>query len=197
MSHHQSRKYAYGVAKSSALQDQVAVAILEQAAVVLADHQETASLADIAQAAGVARSTLYRYFPNRETLLQALAERALRELETRIQEADLDILPVPEAIARITRGFIATGSKYVALAYLRPKPTESAEPEVNEPLLRLFERGIKDGSIRKDLQPHAVLGIYSDMIKGAILRAAKNDNGVEQASATVLDVFLKGILAIA
>ena len=197
MSHYRTRWYALCVARSSALQDHIAAAILDQAAKVFADHQENASLADIALVAGVARSTLYRYFPNRDALVQALAERALRELQVRIQEAELDTLPVPEAIARITRGFIATGSKYVALVYLWAKPTESAEPEVNEPLLRLFERGIKDGSIRKDLQPHAVLGIYSDMIKGAILRAAKNDNGVEQASATVLDVFLKGILAIA
>jgi AcrR family transcriptional regulator len=184
------------VARSSALQDHIAAAILDQAAKVFADHQENASLADIALVAGVARSTLYRYFPNREALVQALAERALRELQVRIQEAELDTLPVPEAIARITRGFIATGSKYVALVYLWAKPTESAEPEINEPLLRLFDRGIKDGSIRKDLQARAVLGIYGDIIRGAILRAAKDDNGVEQASAAVLDVFLKGILAI-
>ena len=197
MSHCRARWYAPCVARSSALQDHIAAAILDQAAKVFADHQENASLADIALVAGVARSTLYRYFPNREALVQALAERALRELQVRIQEAELDTLPVPEAIARITRGFIATGSKYVALVYLWAKPTESAEPEINEPLLRLFDRGIKDGSIRKDLQARAVLGIYGDIIRGAILRAAKDDNGVEQASAAVLDVFLKGILAIA
>ena len=196
MSHYRTRWYALCVARSSALQDHIAAAILDQAAKVFADHQENASLADIALVAGVARSTLYRYFPNREALVQALAERALRELQVRIQEAELDTLPVPEAIARITRGFIATGSKYVALVYLWAKPTESAEPEINEPLLRLFDRGIKDGSIRKDLQARAVLGIYGDIIRGAILRAAKDDNGVEQASAAVLDIFLKGILAI-
>jgi len=196
MSHYRTRWYALCVARSSALQDHIAAAILDQAAKVFADHQENASLADIALVAGVARSTLYRYFPNRDALVQALAERALRELQVRIQEAELDTLPVPEAIARITRGFIATGSKYVALVYLWAKPTESAEPEINEPLLRLFDRGIKDGSIRKDLQARAVLGIYGDIIRGAILRAAKDDNGVEQASAAVLDIFLKGILAI-
>lgn len=196
MSHCRARWYALCVARSPALQDHIAAAILDQAAKVFADHQENASLADIALVAGVARSTLYRYFPNRDALVQALAERALRELQVRIQEAELDTLPVPEAIARITRGFIATGSKYVALVYLWAKPTESAEPEINEPLLRLFDRGIKDGSIRKDLQARAVLGIYGDIIRGAILRAAKDDNGVEQASAAVLDIFLKGILAI-
>ena len=171
-------------------------AILDQAAKVLADHQESASLADIARAAGVARSTLYRYFPSREELLQALVEQASRELQARIREAEIDTLPFSEAIARVTRGFIATGTKYVALANLWPKPTKSAEPEVNDPLLRLFERGIKDGSIRGNLQARVVLGIYGDMVQGAILRAAKDYNGMEQSSAAVLDVFLKGILAI-
>jgi TetR/AcrR family transcriptional repressor of mexCD-oprJ operon len=170
------------------------VAILNQAAKVLADDQDTASLADIARAAGVARSTLYRYFPNREVLLQALTEQALCELRARIQEAEIDILPFSEAIARVTRGFLATGTKYVALANVWPKPTKSAESEVNEPLIRLIGRGIKDGSIRGGLQAEVVMGIYGDMIKGAILRAKEGDNGVEQSSAAILDVLFEGIL---
>lgn len=104
------------------MQDHITTAILDQAARVLAERREAASLADIARAAGVARSTLYRYFPSREALLQALAGLAATELRTRVHEAEVETLPVPEAIARVTRGFIATGSKYVALAYLQPRP---------------------------------------------------------------------------
>lgn len=152
-------------------------------------------LGDIAQAAGVARSTLYRYFPNRDALLQALAERAAAELQARLEEAEIDTLPVPEAIARVTRGFVATGSKYVALAYLWPKPSDAAEPEVNEPLVQLFERGIRDGSLRADLSADTLLSLYPDLIEGAIYRAAEDHSGAEHASAAIQAVFLNGALA--
>jgi TetR/AcrR family transcriptional regulator, mexCD-oprJ operon repressor len=188
-------RYPLGVAKSPALQDQTANVILEHAARVLAEHRDAASLADIAQAAGIARSTLYRYFPNRDALGQALAHRAAEELQARIQEAEPDTLPVPEAIARITRGFIATGAKYVALAYLSPKPTGAADSQLNDPLLRLFERGINDGSLRNDLPVHTLLSIYGDLIQGAITRATHAHHGVEAASAAILTVFLNGTIA--
>ena len=45
--------------------------ILEAAAGVLAGS-DGASMGDVAAAAGISRGTLYRYFPNRESLLLAL-----------------------------------------------------------------------------------------------------------------------------
>jgi TetR/AcrR family transcriptional regulator, mexCD-oprJ operon repressor len=182
------------MARSPVLRDHVAAVILDKAAEVLAERHETASLADIAEAAGVARSTLYRYFPSREALLRALAESAAREIGDRIGEARPDVLPVAEAIARITRGLIATGSKYIALAYLWPKPAGSADPQVSEPLLRLFRRGVDDGTLRSDLPAETLLGSYADLIEGSIIRSARIHAGVEETSAAVVSIFLSGAL---
>lgn len=173
------------------MRDHVAAAILEVAAKILAEKREAASLGEIAEATGVARSTLYRYFPSRDALLRALADTAAHELQSRLEESRPDVLPVPEAIARITRGFIAVGSKYIALAHLWPKP-EEADRQIGEPLLRLFRRGIADGTLRGDLPAETLLGSYGDLIEGAISRAARNHTGVEETSAAVLGVFLDG-----
>ncbi len=183
------------MARSPALRDHIAAAILDKAALILAERREAANLAEIAEAAGVARSTLYRYFPSRDALLQALAETAASEIQARIDEANVDVLPVPDAIARLTRGFIATGSKYIALAYLWPKPAGAADEQVSEPLLRLFRRGIADGTLRGDLPVQTLLASYADLIEGAITRAAKNHAGVEETSAAVLAIFLNGTLS--
>lgn len=180
------------MAKGPALQTQTANAILDRAAVVLTTHRDAASLADIAQEAGVARSTLYRYFPSRDALVRALAQRAADELRSRVEEAELETLPVPEAIARVTRGFIATGAKYAALAYVAPKPADAADAQLNDPLLRLFQRGIDDGSLRNDVAALTLLGMYGDLIQGAIARATRDHEGVEPASAAILAVFLNG-----
>lgn len=180
--------------RSPALRDHIAAAILDKAAGILAERREAASLAEIAEAAGVARSTLYRYFPSRDALLQALADTAEGEIRARISGAQLDLLPVPEAIARLTRGLIAAGSKYIALAYLWPKPAHSAD-QAGESLLPLFRRGIGDGTLRGDLPAEALLGIYADLVQGAIIRSASSHAGVEETSAAVLAIFLNGALS--
>src|SRR3974390_767640 len=89
-------------------------AILETAASLLAERLG-ASMNDIAAAAGVGRATLYRYFPTREALLNALADGALEELTARIAAAGLDQVPVPEALQRLLRAVLAVGDRYVVL----------------------------------------------------------------------------------
>jgi AcrR family transcriptional regulator len=72
-------------------------------------------MAEVAAAAGVSRATLYRYYPSRETLLEALAAQALAEAGARIADAGLERAPVDEAIERIVRAVIAVGDRYAVL----------------------------------------------------------------------------------
>ena len=62
--------------RQTTLHARVSAAILEAAAVVLVERGEQASMADVAAAAGMARATVYRYFPNREALFEALGRLA-------------------------------------------------------------------------------------------------------------------------
>src|SRR5436190_1132755 len=60
------------------LQERVVSAILDAAAAVLVERGGAASMADVAAAAGVARATVYRYFPTRDALVARLVERGQR-----------------------------------------------------------------------------------------------------------------------
>lgn len=82
------------MSRSTVIRDHVRAGILEVAAGVLAERGESASMTDIAKAAGVARATLYRYFPSREALLYALYEAALTDLTDRLEDARLDAVPI-------------------------------------------------------------------------------------------------------
>jgi hypothetical protein len=57
--------------RETTLHARVSTAILEAAAALPAERGEQASMADVAAAAGMARATVYRYFPNREALFEA------------------------------------------------------------------------------------------------------------------------------
>src|SRR5260370_38785103 len=88
------------MARSTTIHNRVAEAILDAAADLLAAGGEPPSMNDVAEAAGVARATLYRYFPTRERLLQALTPAAISAIAARLPEADPGAVPVTRGIAR-------------------------------------------------------------------------------------------------
>lgn len=186
------------MSKGEALQDRTAAAIVDNAAAIMAERGDAASMADIASVAGVSRATLYRYFPNREALLHAMATTSVEELAARIADADLRGIPVKEAIARLVRGFVAVGSKYVALSSGRLKRTAdhpNVDALLSEPVRELFRRGIADGSLRADLDPELLIDLFSGLIKAALDITSGGRAGVEEASAAVTALFLNGTRA--
>lgn len=174
------------------LRDHVCVLILDRAAAVLAEHGATVSMAEIAKAAGIGRATLYRHFPNREALLQAMAETAVEDLGDRLAEAHLGQVPVREAIARVCRAFVTTGGKYIALRYTGHKPADpdAVDRRIGAPLRTLLQRGAEEGALRSDLTPELMAVFFSALIETGLTLAARI--GAEQAAAMVAALFLDG-----
>ena len=103
-------------APRQALQQRVAAAILDGAAQLFAVQGEQASMNDVAEAAGVARATVYRYFPNREALLDELARAAVSDVDARLASARIDAVAPEEGIARAVRALVDVGDSFVLLA---------------------------------------------------------------------------------
>jgi AcrR family transcriptional regulator len=161
--------------------------IIAAAAGVLA-AREGAGMGDIAAAAGIARGTLYRYFPSRESLLQALEAAANEEAGRRLAEANLDQVPVDEGLARATRALVAVGEDFIVLLRERRPP----EPGFTAPLTALLQRGRESGQIRTDV-PITVLAESLLVLVGVCVRAGRAlGMGSEDVSATALGLFLTG-----
>jgi AcrR family transcriptional regulator len=79
--------------------DAIAVAITQAAAHLVARHQD-ATVGAVAQATGVARGTIYRYFPTRQALLTAVVDQALLKAEHRLPRPALQ----PRQLHRASRG---------------------------------------------------------------------------------------------
>ena len=176
--------------------DRTAAAILDAAAHVFSEQGTAASLADVAAAAGVSRATLYRYYPNREALLKALAAYALTELASRLTDAGLERTTVKEAIERLARAIVAVGDRYAVLAGEQCSPDEAdAERLVGAPMRAVFERGIASGLIRQDLPADVLLELFSGTLLAAIKLTQGHQLGAEEASAAAAAVFLDGARA--
>jgi TetR/AcrR family transcriptional regulator, mexCD-oprJ operon repressor len=184
--------------KGEVLRDRTAAAIIDSAATVLTERGEAASMEEIANSAGIGRATLYRYFPNREELLRAMAAASVRELAARVKEAELDVVPFEEAIARLARGIIATGSKYMALSLDSAKLSDAypeLDAEVVEPIRALFRRALADGSLRQDIPPDVLMDLFSGLMKGGLNATASGRRGIEETAAAVATLFLHGARA--
>jgi TetR/AcrR family transcriptional repressor of mexCD-oprJ operon len=148
-------------------------------------------MADVAAAAGIARATLYRYFPTREAVLQALEAAANAEAGQRLAEAHLDQAPIEEALARAIRALVGVGEHFLVLLRERRPP----EPGFTAPLAALIERGRDSGHIRSDV-PIACLVESLLVLVGACVRTGKPlGMGAEDMSSTALRLFLTGAQA--
>ena len=130
--------------QTTTLRSRVSAAILEAAAAVLAERGEQASMADVAAAAGMARATVYRYFPNREALFEALGRLAVEEAGARLRAGRLEQVAVPEAFERAVRALVAVGDSFVVVSRESAR-TDSAEFErrVASPLRELSTDGTR------------------------------------------------------
>ena len=173
------------------LQERVAGAILEAAARVLAAGGEQASMMDVAAAAGVARATVYRYFPSRQALLQELAELAVKSAGERLTAARIDAISVPEGITRAVRALVDVGDLFIVLARERLRPEDRAfEREIAMPLRQLVERGQAAGVIRDEI-PSSWL---TDSLLGIVvsLLSSSRSHGREDIVAAIASLFLEG-----
>ena len=165
--------------RSTAIHERVAGAILDAAADLLADGGEPPSMNDVAEAAGVARATLYRYFPTRERLLQDLTATAIDVTATRLAEADLDAVPVAEGIARVARVVAASGSKYAALVsqFGRGNTGREEQQRIKPMIEALLRRGIDDGTFRGDITADELGFLFGSLLEAGARMAAEHQAG--------------------
>ena len=169
-------------------------AILDGAAELFATGAEQASMNEVAEAAGVARATVYRYFPNREALLDELTRAAVSDVDARLESARIDAVAPEEGIARAVRALVDVGDGFVLLTRerLRSDP-EQFERRLTQPLRQLFERGQAGGDIRDDITSARLTESLLGLIVGMFTSAPSL--GREDMTAMITGLFLDGARA--
>ncbi|WP_406859801.1 TetR/AcrR family transcriptional regulator [Streptomyces sp. HUAS MG47] len=130
--------------------------VLRSAAATLS-LRATATLDDVARAAGIGRATLHRLFAGREALIRALEEMALEELDAAFDGAALDEGPADEAVRRLVAGvepiapllsFLVTENQL-----FEGEGQHEGWARLDARVSALFRRGQEEGVFRIDLTP--------------------------------------------
>jgi AcrR family transcriptional regulator len=139
--------------------------LVEVAATAFARDGIDTSLEEIARTAGVGIGTLYRHFPNRDALLEAVFRRNVDDIAAQADEL-LTSLPGDQALAEWMNRFVRYVATKKGLA-THLKSVVSADAEIfayshskmDGVMKRLVEAAIAEGTIRRDVD-------YQDVLKG-------------------------------
>ena len=166
--------------------------ILEVAKEAFTRSGANTSLDDIAKRAGVGPGTLYRHFPTRDELLEAVYRTEVEKLAA-AERKFAETLPPIEAL----RAWLLLFVDYIAtkriiapalhtLAGGPSKLFEASYAQVWEAIRALVKRAVKSGDIRKDLDP-------IDLLRALIgVANVAPDPGRQQSARRLVDILVIG-----
>ena len=137
--------------------------ILEVAKLAFTRSGANTSLDDIASEAGVGPGTLYRHFPNREELLQAVYRSEMEKLAAAEWKFAQSMPPIEALRAWLLLFVEAIEAKQLIAPALNtllgdPKKVFAASyAQMQQAIHALVKRAIKSGDIRKDVEPMDLL----------------------------------------
>lgn len=158
----------------------------------------TASLGDVARAAGVSRTTLYARFPTRQALLVALAHEAMDLVEEAYAAARLDDGSVEQALRRLVELTVPLGSR---VEFLLRERSLDVEPELvaryerlDTPVVALMRRAQAAGQVRADPPAWWMAAAVIGAVSTAWEAIADGRLAARDAPGLVLGTVLSGFL---
>src|ERR687891_1588268 len=148
------------------------IAAILDAGLACFSRNADASLTDVARAAGVGRVTLYRHFPSREALVDAVLAHAIGRADTALGAGAVDDGPAPEALARLIHSSwrIVDRHRSLLAAAQRDLPPARIRHHHDQAMARverLVARGQRDGDFRADLPRPWLVATFYSVLHGA------------------------------
>jgi AcrR family transcriptional regulator len=147
------------------------VARIEEAAIDAIAADPDVSMAEIARRAGVVRATIYVHFPTRESLIDAITERALAEAAQHVAAAGPDRGDAADALGRVVAAAWGALGRFHALVAINVRLPPAELRRRHEALMALLEplveRGQRDGTFRADVPPGWHLSMVLALVHAA------------------------------
>lgn len=174
-------------------------AILDATVSVLGRNR-TATLGEIAQAAEVGRSTLHRYFPDRDVLVQAAVEDALAYVGSQFAGAAIDQGAPAEAMRRLVTALVDAGPQILFVfgdpAIMDTLPDDADDP-TNAAMLDLIRRGQAEGAFDTEVEAAWIQDVIWALVYSGAEAAARGRLPRHGVVANVIRTLERGIAGTA
>lgn len=153
----------------------------------------TVSLEEIARRAGVGIGTLYRHFPSREAVVEAVYRREVEQLAEAVPQL-LETLPPGKALHRwmhLFIDYIATkrliAPSLAAAADRTPTLYATSVEIITGAISTLIERAVASGDVRPDIDP-------ADLLRALVGVSYGNPNeGWEASARRLVEILMDGL----
>ncbi|HST15371.1 MAG TPA: TetR/AcrR family transcriptional regulator [Gaiellaceae bacterium] len=145
------------------------IASITDAALEALASDPDASMAEIARRAGVVRATIYMHFPTRESLLDAVMEKATAQVARAIREAEPEVGEPVEALQRVIRATWKELSQFhgvlaINIGRLPAKELRRRHLPMTTQFIPLLERGQADGAFRSDVSAEWLIAVIRAIV---------------------------------
>jgi AcrR family transcriptional regulator len=170
------------------------------AAVHLLAGDPAAGMAEIASASGIGRATLYRHFPTREDLFDAILQRAFGDAENAVAASRPEEGTATDALHRLVVGMLSLGDRYRFLfaqdvVFARREPGCDPEERLGRPIRALIERGQASGEFDASLPAAWMATAAGALIAIGIRDAALDRTRGRDLAEDVTRMVMRGISA--
>jgi AcrR family transcriptional regulator len=166
--------------------------ILEAAERVLSSNP-AASMEQIAEAAGVARTTVHRRFASRDALVDAMTAWATRQFAAAVEAAHPESTPPLVALYQVTANVLRVKIDWgfaMSRALSADPGADAVHTDVEARCDRLFRQAQAAGVLRADVDPVWARRVYYALIHEA---AQSREGDPDTLAARLVDTLLRGV----
>ena len=167
--------------------------LLETAKAAFAEKGSAASLDEIAKVAGVGAGTLYRHFPTRDALIEAVYRNETEQLvaaAARLAEARAPAAALREWLLLFVDYMATKHGMYEALNSLVGGTSDlysASTAQMKQAIAKLIDRAVASGDIRLDIDPLDLLRALA-----GVANVSAGPDG-KQAAKRMVDILIAGI----
>jgi AcrR family transcriptional regulator len=169
------------------------IRLLETAKAAFAEKGSGASLDEIARTAGVGAGTLYRHFPTRDALVEAVYRNETEQLvaaATRLADTHPPMTALREWLLLFVDYMATKHGMYEALNSIVGGTSDlysASTAQVKQAIAKLIDRAVASGDIRLDLDPLDLLRALA-----GVANISSGPDG-KQAAKRMVDILIAGI----